>query len=100
MEIIVNSTEFAKAIKKAFEVNAHCIKYYAGQGNIIFGTTKYQSDVEFGCEKRYPKNDETVTFNHLKMAKLMYFLNDICCQPAVIEIEDDFISVDKVIVKF
>ena len=100
MEIIVNCSEFAKAIQKAFDVDAHCIQYFAGQGVIIFGTTKYQSDVEFGCEKRYPKENETVRFNHLKMAKLLFFLRTIPVQPINVIIDEDTVRCEKVVVEF
>jgi len=100
MKVIVNCKTFRKVIKQAFDVDCHVIQYMPSQGSLIFGTTKYQSDIVLPIEKQYPDRSETIKFNNFKMAKLHSFLGLLKEQPIVVEIDEEDIKVTGSIVEF
>lgn len=100
MKIIVSSKLLAEKLQEAFNIDAHCIQYFAGDGTIQFGTTKYQSDVLLNCERQYLSNSETLNFNNLGMAKLLFFLKKIREQPITLTLEQETIRVEHSVIDF
>lgn len=97
MKIIVSSAGFASIIKKAIDIDCHCINY--SKGSISFETKKYQEDFEMSviCQTNA---QEIHKFNTLKMIRLMDFLNQLPEQPLNIDIEPDEIKVYNFIKTF
>jgi len=99
MKLIVNSKVFAEKLKEAFDVDCHYMQWYGNDGTLIFGTTKYQTDVEYKTERQYGVTDNA-KFNNLAMAKLLLFLKGLSEQPITLTLENETVRVEYSVVDF